>query len=198
MTAAFPESLLSAGIHFAINSFVTALSEAAICSCHPFYFCSTRLGACLLITDVLRPEWQEKSNFNSYYEVFLWDPEKTNDISSFSPILSIKPLINLSTLLSISHLHTLRYIFFLLSQSFQPYKYNCIVTQKACRAVVAGGGDVPPSNSCHTLTGDMSKPERGEEQFKAARDSCESKCCLPLVLRDTYSVFQFRETCKWL
>lgn len=108
-----------------------------------------------------------------------------------SPHQSLHLAVNLTPPHSTLH-------FFLLSQSFQPYKHNCIVTQKACRAVVAGGGDVPPSNSCHTLTGDMSKPERGEEQFKAARDSCESKCCLPLVLRDTYSVFQFRETCKWL
>lgn len=39
---------------------------------------------------------------------------------------------------------------------------------------MAGGGDVPPSNSCHTLVGSMSKPERGEEQGTTATDGCES------------------------
>lgn len=39
---------------------------------------------------------------------------------------------------------------------------------------MAGGGDVPRSNSCHTLLGCMSKPERGEEQRTTATDGCES------------------------
>lgn len=55
---------------------------------------------------------------------------------------------------------------------------------------MAGEGDVPRSNSCHTLVGCMSKPERGEEQLRTAPDSCESDssvaCQLLCVIHAVY------------
>lgn len=51
LMAGFQESLLSVGIHFAINSFVTVLSGAPISIFHPSCIHSTRLAAYLLITD---------------------------------------------------------------------------------------------------------------------------------------------------
>lgn len=51
LMADFPENLLSGGIHFAINSFVTALSGATISISHPSCIHSTPLAAYLLITD---------------------------------------------------------------------------------------------------------------------------------------------------
>lgn len=82
--------------------------------------------------------------------------EKQMTFQQFPPFYQKNP--SSITLLSISHSLT----------------NTGAVTQRACRDVVADEGDVPPSNSCHILVGYMSKPERGEEQFKTARDTCDS------------------------
>lgn len=47
-----------------------------------------------------------------------------------------------------------------------------VVATRPCGAVVAGGGDVPSSDSSHTLSSYMNKPERekrGEQKSKGKR-----------------------------
>lgn len=66
----FPDSLLTGGIHFAINSFVTVLSGATISISHPSCICSTPLAAYLLITD--KCPWARMARKTKLYFLLLY------------------------------------------------------------------------------------------------------------------------------